>query len=150
MSKRPMKNRHFISLSNKSHNRNDPGTDEKQNHYVDLSHQHSWLGSFARSEHHGNYFSKFTFPSFFAFGGKRAIFYGEDVNETPMLGTSSTNSLGLGTLHFAEPKPRGTELLPWLHRMIWTIWNMHVTEALHPEAQPLLASSFAKVLSVHR
>ena len=39
---------------------------------------------------------------------KRAIFYGEDVNETPMLGTSSTNSLGLGTLHFAEPKPRST------------------------------------------
>ena len=72
MSKRLMKSRHFISFSNKSHNRNDPGTNEKQNHYVDLSHQHSWPGLFTRSiagfEQHGNHFSKFTFPSFLAFG----------------------------------------------------------------------------------
>lgn len=75
MSKRPLKNRHFKLLSNKSHNRNDPGTDEKQNHYVDLPYQHSQLGSFTRSvtgfEQHGNYFSKFTFPSLLAFGGKK-------------------------------------------------------------------------------
>lgn len=62
---------------------------------------------------------------------------------TPTLGTSSTNSSGLGTLHFALPKSRSTAA-PCL--VAQDDLN-HVKQAcdrsfVHPEARPLLASSF--------
>lgn len=89
-------------------------TDERQNHYVNLSHQHSWLGSFARSitgfEQQWNYCSKFTHPSFLAFGGKKqeSNFLWWKCQGNSNTGHQLHEFLGLGTLHFARPKPSST------------------------------------------
>jgi len=107
--------KHFISLSNKFHNRNDSRPNEKPNHCVGWSHHHSWLRWFTSRvtgfEQYGNYFTKFTFPSFLALGSKKqeSNFHGIRCQRNANTEHQLQEFLGLGhPLDFAEPKPRRT------------------------------------------